>query len=638
MKTTTSRTALFGPYMLDLRSGELRKFGTKVKIGEQTFQILCFLLETQGELVTREELREKLWAGNTFGDFDHVLNSAVQRLRECLSDSAEQPHWVETVPRRGYRFIGQVEWSDKGLSSGILSKQNGEKHRGLNDEPEPSTGLAPSRVRSTGFGRRIALLLVTALVLLLAALPFAKRMRRPSATGQGLAIKSLAVLPFANASNSSEMDYLGNSVSEEITNSLSRISTLQVMACSGSSHYKSQDDPQVIGRNLHVEAILTGRVVEHGSELSLEAELVDVSSGAQLWGKRYTRNFNQASLLQTDIIHDIVAILRPRLVANAREDLARVGTTNAEAYQLYLRGRYAFESWTPESLKTAADFFTQAVAIDSNFAAAHAGLADVYAVQGYMGYLSGPDLMERARSAARRALELDAQIPESHIALANLDINYFWNFPEAQNEIQQALALDPNSAYAREVSCWIKVSLGKTQEGLADCRRAVDLDPLSGERRLSLSFEYYWAHDYKDAIEQANKTLALGLIYPQAVVALAMTHEEMGDYKQANSDWIEFYRMSNNQELAEKLKQDYARLGQPSYLNDAAKYLEGIGRYYYAAREYARLGDKDAAFADLEKVFANRAGARNMKVDPAFDGLRSDPRFASLLRRIGFPQ
>lgn len=488
-----------------------------------------------------------------------------------------------------------------------------------------------------------ALLIVIVIVIVLIAIldPSSVRERwlaGPSATGQGLAIKSLAVLPFANASNSSEMDYLGNSLSEEITNSLSRISTLQVMACSGSSHYKSQDDPQVIGRNLHVEAILTGRVVEHGSELSLEAELVDVSSGAQLWGKRYTRNFNQASLLQTDIIHDIVAILRPRLVANAGEDLARVGTTNAEAYRLYLRGRYAFESWTPESLKTASDFFTQAVATDPNFAAAHAGLADVYAVQGYMGYLSGPDLMERARSAARRALELDAQIPESHIALANLDINYFWNFPEAQNEIQQALALDPNSAYAREVSCWIKVSLGKTQEGLADCRRAVDLDPLSGERRLSLSFEYYWAHDYKDAIEQANKTLALGSIYPQAVVALAMTHEEMGDYKQANSDWIEFYRMSGNQASAEKLKQIYTRLGQTAYLNDAAKYQEGLGRYYYAAREYARLGDKDAAFADLEKVFANRAGARNMKVDPAFDSLRSDPRFASLLRRIGFPQ
>ena len=637
MKTTT-RTASFGPYALDLRSGELRKFGTRVKLGEQTFQILRLLLETQGELVTREELCAKLWAGDTFVDFDHGLNSAVQRLRDCLSDSAEKPRWVETVPRHGYRFVGQVEWSDQALSSDILSKPNVENYRGNNDEAQPTVGVESSPVASTGSGRRIALLLVATFFLLLAAFPFARRVRRPSPTGQDLPIRSLAVLPFANIGNSSEMDYLGNSLSEEITNSLSRLSNLQVMAHSSSSRYKAQDDLLAIGRKLHVEAILTGTAAQHGSELSVEAELVDVSSGAQLWGKRYKRNSDQALLLQTDITHDVAAILRPELAGNAQEDLARVGTSNAKAYRLYLRGRYAFESWTPESLNGAADFFERAVATDPNFASAYAGLADVYAVKGYMGYLSESDSMERARSDAHRALELDAQIPESHIALANLDLNYFWNFQEAEEEIQKALVLAPNSSYAHEVSCWIKVSTGKTQEGLAECRRSVDLDPLSGSRNVSLAFEYYWAHDYKDAIEQANKTLALGLIYPQAVLALAMTHEEMRNYKQANSDLIEFYRLSGDEARAEKLKQVDPRSGRTAYLKGAAKYLEGSGRYYYAAREYARLGDKDAAFADLEKVFANRAGARNMKVDPAFDDLRSDPRFASLLRRIGFPQ
>lgn len=284
--------------------------------------------------------------------------SGIRKVRQALKDDPDKPRFVHTVSGKGYRFVTEkngrpetpelVEWRTPRTPSGPDSSARASEGppditRCLGTAAEtPETPGSASIVS----GQTVivnpsyrwikvlvpALLIVIVIVIVLTAIldPSSVRERwlaGPSATGQGLAIKSLAVLPCANASNSSEMDYLGNSLSEEITNSLSRISTLQVMACSGSSHYKSQDDPQVIGRNLHVEAILTGRVVEHGSELSLEAELVDVSSGAQLWGKRYTRNFNQASLLQTDVIHDIVAILRPRLVANAGEDLARVGTT-----------------------------------------------------------------------------------------------------------------------------------------------------------------------------------------------------------------------------------------------------------------------------------------------------------------------
>ena len=288
-------------------------------------------------------------------------------------------------------------------------------------------------------------------------------------------------------------------------------------------------------------------------------------------------------------------------------------------------------------MKAAADSFGRAVTTDPNYAAALAGLADVYAVQGYMGYVSGPELMERARSTARRAVELDAKIPEPHIALANLDLNYFWNFPKAEEEIQEALALDDKSAYAHEVSCWIKVSMGRSQEGLDDCRRAVELDPFSEQSNLSLAFEYYWAHEYDHAIEQANKTLAMGPAYPQARLALALAYEQKGNYKQAISEWIEAERLSGHEAHAEEMKHIYDHSGYPGYLRQSAKDLEAARQPYYAAGEYAMLGDKDAAFAALEKIFADRAGVRNMKVDPALDNLRSDPRFASLLRQIGFP-
>jgi TolB-like protein/Tfp pilus assembly protein PilF len=467
-----------------------------------------------------------------------------------------------------------------------------------------------------------------------------------SRTSDATPIHSIAVLPFANASKDPEMDYLGEGISEEITNSLSRLPNLQVMARSTVSHYKSrQDDPQGVGHDLHVDAVLTGRVAEHGTELDVETELVNVGTGAQLWGQRYTRSANDASLLQAAITRDVASQLRPQLSGSEREGVAKVGTKDAEAYRLYLKGRHYYEkTWTPEDLTAAAEFFDKAVAKDSGYAAAYAGLADVYAIQGYMGYVSDPELLDKARSAARRALELDSQIPESHTALANLDFNYFWNFPEAEAEIQRALALDPNSAYAHEVSCWIKVGTGKTQEGLAECRRAVELDPLSELNNMVLAWEYDFAHDYKHAIEQANKTLEIDPKDVDAVSVLGLAYEQMGNYTQAIEQWVKIQRLQGHEARATELMRTFEKSGYKGYLSKDAQYNEAEGNRYRgglapsAATDYAMLGEKDAAFAALDKAFVRRAGVVDIKVDPRLDNIRSDPRYADLLRRIGLPQ
>ncbi len=467
-----------------------------------------------------------------------------------------------------------------------------------------------------------------------------------SRTSDATPIHSIAVLPFGNASKDPEMDYLGEGISEEITNSLSRLPNLRVMARSTVSHYKSrQDDPQGVGHDLHVDVVLTGRVAEHGTELDVEAELVNVGTGAQLWGQRYTRSANEASLLQAAITRDIAGQLRPQLSGSARESVAKVGTKDAEAYRLYLQGRHYYEkTWTPEDLKAAAEFFDKAVTKDSGYAAAYAGLADVYAIQGYMGYVSDPELLDKARSAARRALQLDSQIPESHTALANLDFNYFWNFPEAEAEIQRALALDPNSAYAHEVSCWITVGTGKTQEGLAECRRAVELDPLSELNNMVLAWEYDFAHDYKHAIEQANKTLEIDPKDVDAVSVLGLAYEQMGNYTQAIEQWVKIQRLQGHEARATELMRTFEKSGYKGYLRKDAKYNEAEGNRYRgglapsAAADYAMLGEKDAAFAALDKAFVSRAGVVDIKVDPRLDNIRSDPRFADLLRRIGLPQ
>jgi eukaryotic-like serine/threonine-protein kinase len=459
-------------------------------------------------------------------------------------------------------------------------------------------------------------------------------------------IHSIAVLPFANASKDPEMDYLGEGISEEITNSLSRLPNLQVKARSIVSHYKSrQDDPQGVGQDLHVDAVLAGRVVEHGHELDVESELVDVETGAQLWGKRYTRNANDVSLLQAAITRDVASQLRPQLSGSERESVAKVGTKDAEAYRLYLKGRHYYEkTWTPDDLKAAAEFFDKAVAEDSGYAAAYAGLADVYAIQGYMGYVSDPALLDKARSAARRALALDSQIPESHAALANLDYNYFWTFPEAEAEIQRALALDPNSAYAHEVSCWIKVGMRKTEDGLAECRRAVELDPLSVLNNMILAWEYDFARDYQHAIEQANRTLEIDPKDADAVSVLGNAYEQMGNHAQAMEQWVNVQRLQGHEARANELMRTFEKSGYKGYLRKDAKDNEAEGNYYgggltrSAAADYAMLGEKDAAFAALNKAFAKRAGVVDINVDPRLENLRSDPRYADLLRRVGLPQ
>jgi len=467
-----------------------------------------------------------------------------------------------------------------------------------------------------------------------------------SRTSDATPIHSIAVLPFGNASKDPETDYFGEGISEEITNSLSRLPNLQVMARSTVSHYKSrQDDPQGVGHDLHVDAVLTGRVVEHDSELNVETELVNVATGAQLWGERYTRSANDASLLQAAITRDIASQLRPQLSGSERESVAKVGTKDAEAYRLYLKGRHYYEkTWTPTDLKAAAEFFDKAVVQDPDYAAAYAGLADVYAIQGYMGYVSDPALLDKARSAARRALALDSQIPESHTALANLDFNYFWNFPEAEAEIQKALALDPNSAYAHEVSCWIKVGTGKPQEGLAECRRAVELDPLSVLNNMILAWEYDFARDYKNAIEQANKTVEIDPNDIDAFSVLGLAYEQVGNYTQAMEQWTKIQRLEGHEARAKELMRTFEKAGYKEYLSKDAKDNEAESNYYgggltrSAAAEYAMLGEKDAAFAALNKAFVRRAGVVDIYVDPRLDNLRSDPRYADLLRRIGFPQ
>jgi Tfp pilus assembly protein PilF len=371
--------------------------------------------------------------------------------------------------------------------------------------------------------------------------------------------------------------------------------------------------------------------------------LVDVATGAQIWGNRYTRGDKDASLLQAAITSDLASQLRPQLGGEERESIAKVGTRDGEAYKSYLKGRFYSEDWMPENLRAAADFFSKAIARDPNYAAAHAGLADVYMAQVYIGDVSGPvsvpQQMERARSAAHRALELDSQIPESHVALAKLNLYYYWNFAEAEEEARRAVAIDPNSTYALHASCAIKMTLRRTQEGLADCRRAVEVDPLSAFTHIYLGGALNLVRQYGQAIEEANKALDIEPKSSEAVGTLGVAYQMTGNYQRAIEQWVKIAQAQSGEEHARDLMRVFEKSGYSAYLLQDARDAQARDDQYELAGDYAMLGQKDAAFAALEKMFARRAARIvDINVDPTFDNLRSDARFADLLRRIGLPQ
>ena len=392
-----------------------------------------------------------------------------------------------------------------------------------------------------------------------------------------------------------------------------------------------------MGHDLHVDAVLTGRVVEHGSELNVETELVDVATGAQLWGERYTRSTNDASQLQAAISRDVASQLRPQLSRTEQESIAKVDTKDAEAYQFYLKGRYRFAKYAPEDFKAAAEFFNQAIARDPNYAAAFAGLADVYANQAYSG-LSGRDAYDKARTLARRALDLDPQNSEAHISLATVDMLFFRDFTEAEAEIRKGQELDPSSPYAHQVSCWFHDEMGKAQEAVVECRKSVELDPLSPLYNSMLGYAYYFQRNYSQAIEQFNKTLEIDPRHFGAMTGIGDSYWQMGSYKQAIEQFIKADLAYGFGEGAKGLREAFAKSGYKGALIKDAKDSEAAGRPYDAATSYAMLGERDTAFAALEQAAAAGNNLDMIELDPALDNLRSDPRYGDLLRRIGLPE
>jgi serine/threonine-protein kinase len=463
-------------------------------------------------------------------------------------------------------------------------------------------------------------------------------------SGRGKPIDSIAVLPFANASNDPNSEYLSDGLTESLINSLSELPKLRVMSRNSVFRYKGREtDAQTAGRQLGVRAVLTGRVVQRGDNLTISTELVDTRDNSHLWGEQYNRRLADLLSLQEEIAKQIAAGLRLRLTGEQQKLLAKRPTENPEAYQLYLKGRYYASKLTKEGLEKGIEYFNQAIATDPSYALAYGGVAYDYSMANEWT-LSPRDAMPKAKEAAKKALELDDTLAEAHASLAAVHVWYDWDWAAAESEFKRSIELKPNYAQAHEVYGWYLVAIGRTNEGIAESERAVDLDPVSPETNAFLGWAIWFAHRYGQAIEQLRKTTDLDPNYSWAHELLGLGYEQQGQFPEAIAElqkaielagiipeptaWLaRAYAVSGKRAEAQKLLDTLKERSKETYVPA-----------YDIAVIYAGLGEREQALAWLEGAYQARSIYMNwLKVDPRLDSLRSDPRFQDLLRRMNFP-
>jgi TolB-like protein/DNA-binding winged helix-turn-helix (wHTH) protein/Flp pilus assembly protein TadD len=614
----------FGVFEVNLCAGELRKHGMRVRLQEQPFQVLTMLLEHPGQVVSREELQKKLWAADTFVDFDHGLNKAINKIRDALGDSAESPRYVETVARRGYRFLAEVKVVEPGSSAEPQAKG-------------PSGRQAASTVRPQGTPSAVWKLgsIVTLLMLILAGWAIYPRKHASAA------IRSLAVLPLENLSGDASQDYFADGMTDELIADLGQISALRVISRTSVMPYKSARKPlPQIARELGVDAVVEGTVLRSGNQVRITAQLIEAVADKHLWAHSYEGDLSDTLALQNQVARTIAEQIRINLNAQEQAALKKLTVVNPEAYEAYLKGRYFWNKRTGESLKKAVEYFNAAIAKDPGYAQAYAGLADSYALLGNSDLLSPRDAYPKAKAAASRALELDNSLGEAHTSLAFCLGDFEWNWDAAEKEFLQAIALDPSYATAHQ---WYAMQLrivGRFDEAVAEIRKAESLDPLSLIISADVADVLFASRRYDESVQQSRKAIDLD---PEFAIA----HYELGQalaQKRIFSEAIEELEKANRLSGGDAtciavLAYAHAASGRT---DEARKLLDKLKkepnrRFSYPADEaliYASLNDNDGAMALLEKTYNDHFDAQVLR-SPAFDSLRSDPRFQELLRRMG---
>ena len=634
-----SRFVRFEGYQVDLQTGELRKNGTKVRLSGQPFQILALLLERPGELISREELRTKLWPDEVFVDFDHSLNAAVNKLREALCDSTSDVRFIETLPKRGYRFIGPIETRDKPATLQVHVV---------------SPGPAPPALRNRLNRLHIPLKHALALsVLVLAGLLtglylYSRRSHNPSGNVVP-AIHSIAVLPLKNLSGDPAQEYFADGMTEEIIGRLSMIRGLRVISRTSAMHFKDTRAPlPEIAKALGVDAMVEGSVVREGGRVRVHAQLIRAATDEHFWSETYDRELGDALALESDVAQAIAARVEVTVTGAERARLVAARQVSPDVYENFLKGQLAERSNSPAATQKSIAYFEEAIKKDPAFAPAYLGLAHAYDALGMPGVAGAPpsELQPKVISAVRKALELDPSLPGAHALMGSL-YQMQWQWNDAEREYKLALELDPNDAGAHlSFSTWL-LSQGHTEEALAWSRRARELDPI-GITGNAMGWILFQSRHYDEAIRELRSDLAvhqddastywscwfLGF----ALSANGQPHEAIPVLERALA------LSERNPAVIGVLVRAYAHAGRRTEalrLLDELKRRQQTGYIPSAAlvNAYLGLGDYEQTFSWLERAYKEHSPIlQYIKVHPFFDPLRGDPRFADLVRRVGLPE
>jgi TolB-like protein/DNA-binding winged helix-turn-helix (wHTH) protein/Flp pilus assembly protein TadD len=612
----------FGPFEADLPSQELRKQGVRLRLPRQSFQILKMLLERPGEVVTREELRAKLWPADTFVDFDHGLNAAVKRLRDALDDSAENPRFIETLPRLGYRFIA-------GAVREALPLEK--KH-------------TPPKQWSWLIGAAAVLLIAGALFAVDVGGVRSRFLSRSPAQPQ---VRSLAVLPLANLSGDPQQQYFADAMTDELIAELSRISSLKVISHTSVMQYQGEKKKPIpqIGQELRVDAIMEGTVLRSGNRVRIAAQLIYAPTDQHLMAETYESDLGDVLKLQREVAEAVAEKVRARLTAEQQAHFHETPKVDAEAYEAYLIALSANLTVGQEASR-ARSYLQKAIQKDPNFSLAYSALASTYVFDGEMRRESPQEVYPLAKQAANKALQLDEKSCWAHRALGRIIWRYDWDWKTAESEFHRMLELCPNASGAHWDMGFYFASNGRIAEAEAEAVKVRELDPIRSEPLASEAIVNYHLRNYKVLTEVSRRFTTT---YPNdwlphywqgvGLEGSGQTREATTEYQRAvelsqgdsdpTASLAYAYAATGNTTEAEKILHQFLRQSETSFVSP-----------YMIATVYAALGNKNKAFEYLEEAYQIRSTDLPyfLRADLRLDTLRSDPRFQDLMRRMNFPQ
>jgi DNA-binding winged helix-turn-helix (wHTH) protein/TolB-like protein/Flp pilus assembly protein TadD len=586
---------VFGPFRLDVTDRSLRRDGELVPLTAKAFDVLVLLVENCGRVVGKQEFMDKVWSGSFVEEANLTQN--IFTLRRVLGDEHGRRGSIQTVPGHGYRFAAAVQ-----VMSGAL------------DEPERAESIAT--VADAG----------------VVAVPRARAAD---------SFHSLLVLPFINECADATAEYLSDGITESVINSLACLEELRIIARSTAFRYKGTKlSHQQIGRELGVRAVLEGRVLQMSDQLIIRTELTDVENGWQLWGEQFNRPFSDTCEVQDEIAHKISDKLNLHLKRQEQKRITKHYTDNVEAYMLYLKGRYYWNKYTHEDMEQCMKFFWQAIDVDPTYALAYAGLADCYYRLSNL-VLPPREAMPKARAAAIKALEIDETLAEAHASLGLVKLYYDWDFVEAGIEFRRAIELKPGSALSHQRYGLYLDNMRRFEEAKREFRLALELDPLSPQIATSLAGSSYFARKFEEAIEEAHKALVLDARFFPARLILGMAYEQLGKFPEAIAEFEAARALAKVPPVLGYLGHAYAMSGKQK---EARKVLAELDAHkeadylspYLIALVMIELGETDKVFELLEKAYQEKNEWLGwLNTDPRLDSLRSDPRFQSLLQRVG---